>query len=289
MSYAIVDYSNKSYLGILKVSSNTIGEISISMPPFKNNKSKKYALKLVKLLNKNKIENVVLSEKLLSNSIFCGELIRNRKYIVTGRRLYKVLLCRMLKDIAKQMDVSIQKLKIVLLVKEYSLESMDLINNIAKNVKSLIIVTNDADRYRRLAEELFEKYGIILKVFEKEKTNFKYAHIVINIDFLSEELNKIAVNPNSLVICGFAKKYKPKNNFNGIVIKYVDIISGREEIPGVDNLAICEVKIYNYLRKIKENDRVFEREGYRINGYFGENGKIMSDEFLKLGKNILDK
>lgn len=41
MSYAIVDYSNKSYLGILKVSSNTIGEISISMPPFKNNKSKK--------------------------------------------------------------------------------------------------------------------------------------------------------------------------------------------------------------------------------------------------------
>ena len=187
------------------------------------------------------------------------------------------------------MDVSIQKLKVVLLVKEYSLESMDLINNIAKNVKSLIIVTNDADRYRRLAEELFEKYGIILKVFEKEKTNFKYAHIVINIDFLSEELNKIAVNPNSLVICGFAKKYKPKNNFNGIVIKYVDIISGREEIPGVDNLAICEVKIYNYLRKIKENDRVFEREGYRINGYFGENGKIMSDEFLKLGKNILDK
>ena len=70
---------------------------------------------------------------------------------------------------------------------------------------------------------------------------------------------------------------------------HVYTISGREEIPGVDNLAICEVKIYNYLRKIKENDRVFEREGYRINGYFGENGKIMSDEFLKLGKNILDK
>lgn len=289
MSYAIVEYSNKSYFGILKVSSNTIGEISISMPPFKNNKSKKYATKLIKLLNRNKIENVVLCDKLLDNSAFCSELIKGKKYIVTGRRLYKALICRVLKDVAKQMDVSIQKLKVVLLVKEYSLENMDLISNIAKNVKSLIVVTNDADRYRRLAEELFEKYGIILKVFEKEKTNFKYAHLVINTDFLSSELNKIAVSPNSLVICGFAKNYKPKNNFNGIVIKYVDIISGREEIAGIDNLAICEVKIYNYLRKLKENDRIFEREGYRINGYFGENGKISSEEFLKLGKNILDK
>lgn len=289
MSYAIVDYSNKSYFGIFKVSINTIGEINISIPPFKNSKSKKYAIKLIKLLNKNKIENVVLCERLLSNSVFCSELIKNRKYIVTGRRLYKVLICRILKDISNQMEVSLQKLKVVLLAKEYSSENIDLISNIARSVKSLIVVTNDSDRYRRLAEELFEKYGIILKVFEKDKTNFKYAHMVINVDFLSAELNKIAISPNSLMICGFAKNYAPKNNFNGIVIKYVDIISGREEIPGIDNLAICEVKIYSYLRKIKENDRVFERKGYRINGYIGENGKISSEEFLKLGKNILDK
>lgn len=289
MSYAVVDYLNKSYFGIFKVSINTIGEISISIPSFKNSKSKKYAIKLIKLLNKNKIENVVLCERLLSNSVFCSELIKNRKYIVTGRRIYKVLICRILKDISNQMKVSLQKMKAVLLAKEYSSENIDLISNIARSVKSLIVVTNDADRYRRLAEELFEKYGIILKVFEKDKTNFKYAHLIINVDFLSTELNKIAISPNSVVICGFAKNYVPKNNFNGIVIKYVDIISGREELPGIDNLAICEVKIYNYLRKIKENDRVFEREGYRINGYIGENGKISSEEFLKLGKNILDK
>ena len=99
MSYAIVDYSNKSYLGILKVSSNTIGEISISMPPFKNNKSKKYALKLIKLLNKNKIENVVLSEKLLSNSIFFFFFLKKRKYIVTGWWLCIVVVCCLFNDI----------------------------------------------------------------------------------------------------------------------------------------------------------------------------------------------
>ena len=57
----------------------------------------------------------------------------------------------------------------------------------------------------------------------------------------------------------------------------------------VDEIAICEAQIYIYHRKIKENDKVFEKEGYRINGYFGENCKITSEEFKKLGKILLDK
>ena len=54
-------------------------------------------------------------------------------------------------------------------------------------------------------------------------------------------------------------------------------------------MALCEAKIYNYLKKINENDRVFEREGYKINSYIGENGKITMKEFQDLGKIILDK
>lgn len=288
MSYALVDYTEKKWSSTIKIS-NTIGEVDISLPPFDIKKSKKYARKVSKILNKQKIGTVLLNNELSQNFEFCQELVENKKYIITGRRMYKVLMLRMLKDISKQMNVPLAKLKVVMLINEYSWDNIDLVRIISKEVKSLTIVTNGKEKYSNLVVELFEKDGIVLKVFDKNKTNFKYNHIILNIDFNTEELSKIAINSNSLILCGPALNYKIKQSFNGIIIKKIDVISGIIENPRINSMAFCEARIYNCLRKLRENDRVFEREGYRINGYIGENGRIMLKEFQNLGKIILDK
>lgn len=288
MSYAIIDYSDKKWCYPLKTCSDA-DKLSIFLPHFKEKQSKKYAKRVLKIVDRAKIKNIVVNNEIFKNRSFCEELVDNKKYIVTGRRIYKALIVRILKDVSSQMKVDLAKLKVVLLVDEYTVENVDLIRCVAKEVKSLTVVTTDKDRFAKLSQELYENFGIILKVFEKNRTNYKYAHVLVNADFPSYDMDKINVRNNSLVICGFATLYKIKNNFNGIIIRNVDIISKMENNPMIDDIAVCEAQIYSYHRKLKENDRVFENEGYRINGYFGENGKITSEEFQKLGKIILDK
>lgn len=288
MSYAVIDYTNKRWFSPV-TAGDTLNELKILIPPCRDAKSIRYAKKIIKILNKEKIRKVVLNKDLLENKFICEELLDNKKYIITGRRLYKVLIYRILKDIENQMEISLKQTKVALLVNEYCVENIDLIKNIAKEVKSLIIITNNSDRYARIIDELFAKYGIVLKVYEKNKVNLKYVNIVINVDFDSSDMNQIVVAPNSLVICGFASNYQIKTKFSGIIIRDIDILPDITNNMKMDNLALCEAKIYNYLRKLKENDRVFEEQGYRINGFFGENGKIMGKEFQNLGKIILDK
>lgn len=288
MSYALVDYYDKKWFYPLKTYSD-VDKINIFLPHFKEKNSKKIAKKVLNIMNKAKINNVVVNKEIFKNRNFCEELVENKKYIITGRRIYKALILRILKDVSSQMNVDLAKLKVVLLVDEYTVENVDLIRSVAKCVKSLTVVTTDKDRFTGLVKELYEKLGIVLKVFEKNKTNYKYANVLINADFLSYDMEKINVSNNSLIIGGFATLFKIKPNFNGIIIRHIDIISKFETSSMIDELAMCEAQIYSYLRKLKENDRVFESEGYRINGYFGENGKIMLDEFKKLGKIILDK
>lgn len=288
MSYAIIDYSDKKWCYPLKTSSDA-DKLSVFLPQFKDKHSKKYAKKVLNIINKAKIKNIVVNKEIFKNRSFCEELVENKKYIITGRRIYKTLIPRILSDVSSQMKVNLGKLKIVLLADEYTVENVDLIRCIAKDVKSLTVVTTDKDRFARLIQELYEKSGVVLKVYEKNRTTFKYTHVLVNADFPSYDMDKINVSNNSLIICGFATFYRIKNNFNGIIIRNIDIISKMAVGEKIDELAVCEAQIYNYHRKIKENDRVFESKGYRINGYFGENGKIMSEEFQKLGKIILDK
>ena len=288
MVYALIDCIDKKWIYRLNINSDA-EKINIFLPMFKEKYSDIYAKKVVKILNKFQISNMVVNQKLLKNQKFCERLLVENKKIITGRKMYKTLLMRVLKDISIQLNVKLEKLKLVFLTEEYSVENLDLIRWVAPNVKSLSIVTTDKDKFLNLSEELYKKFGIVLRVYEKDKTNFKYAHILVNIDFLSNDMEKINMSNKSVVIPGDAFNYKIKSNFEGILIRKIDIISKENTDMSFDDLAVCEAKVYSSLRRLKENDRAFEMNGYRINGYFGENGKILAEEFKKLGKNILDK
>ena len=107
MSYAIINYADTKWYTPIKVSS-TVNELDIFLPNFRTRKSKVYAKKVIKILNKANINNIVINKELLKNRIFCSDLVDNKKYIITGRRMYKVLILRILKDITSQMKINLQ-------------------------------------------------------------------------------------------------------------------------------------------------------------------------------------
>ena len=76
-----------------------------------------------------------------------------------------------------------------------------------------------------------------------------------------------------------------KSENEKIIINDIDILG--EGIPNNNfrKLAVCEAKLYRPLRKVKDNEKVFTREKYVINGYIGKNGKITQEDFERIGKN----
>lgn len=287
MSYAVINYKENKGLGFVKAE-QILDEVIIQVPKFKKEKTKKYSKKVIKMLKKYNTSNIVLNEDLQLNEEFKNILYENNNYIITGKRLYKVLILTILKDISKQMELNFESVNISILVDEYSIENIDLIEHIAKEVKTLTVVTSNMARFEKIYEKLFEKYGIILRILEKGRNNLKRSQYVINIDFTYNDIKQLTLAKNAVCLSINEKIGELKKGFNGIIINDIDIYINKE-CKNFRTLSLCEAYLYNYLKKIKDNENIFEKSEYKINGYYGNKGNVIGEEFKRLGKTYVKK
>lgn len=261
------------------------GEVKILVPKFKEKNSIQNAKKTLKKIKKYNIQNVVLNNELNKNKEFRKTFEENKKNIITGSRIGKILLPKIIEEIANYSKIPKEKLKIVLLMDEYSIENIDLIECISKDIKQLSVVSKNYTKYEKTANKLYQNYGYMVKLYGKHKREFKRDNIIINLDFSEKEIQNIVLSRNGIIISLNEKINKLRKSFNGIIINDIDIIGEGIADNNFRKLAVCEAKLYRPLRKIKDNEKVFFREKYIINGYIGKNGKIAQEDFEKIGKN----
>lgn len=271
---------------IIALQKNYFGEVKILVPKLneKNNLSK--VKKILKKIKEYNIQNVVLNDELNKNVELKNTLFDNKKYIITGNRIAKVLLPKMIEEISNYMKYQKERLKVVLFLNEYSIENIDLIECIAKEVKQLTVISQNYTKYEKTANKLYQNFGCIIKLYNTDAKEFKREHIIINMDFKEEEMKNILIPRNSILISLNEKIESLKRSFNGIIINDIDIFGEGINNDNFRKLAVCEAKLYRPLRKIKDNERVFFDEKYVVNGYIGKNGKITQEEFEKIGKNF---
>ena len=282
MSYAIINFKKRKFFDFIE-ENEICDELEIKVPEFKKNKQEKYGRKINKLLKKYKINNVVLCDQLKSADDFKNIIMQNNNYIITGRKLYKVLIPTMIRDIAKLMKFEKEKLNVAILIEEHSADNIELIKTIADEVKSVTLITNNAYRFEQLVDELLKSKGIVVQLLNKGKNNLKRKNIIINLDYSNVEIEKLNVQNECVIITNSITPQKVKNGFNGIVIRDIDIYLNKQ-IENFRALELCEAYIYNYMKRIKENELLFKRSSFRINGYIGNNGKIEQEDFERLGK-----
>lgn len=283
MSYAIIDFNEKKkFLGKISVD-EVCEEVKINLPRFSLYSSQKYGKKIAKILKKYKVSNVVLNNELAKNEIFKNILYENNNYIISGKRMYKTLIPQVLREVSKLMQLEVQNMNVAILADEYSIDNLDLIKYVSDMVKHVTLVTSNAYKFQKLVDELMHYSGVSVKLLNKGKHTLKRENFVINIDFDKEALSKITVPVNSVVICTSEAKYPIKNNFNGIIINDIDIYLNHEA-KNFNTLSLCEAYIYNYMKKIKENELIFNRSEYTINTFLGNNGAICQEDFERVGK-----
>lgn len=287
MIYALVDYSEKQRFNRIS-SEEILGEVKITTPKIKKKNEKLLIRKILKTIDAHSVENVILSKEISLNNNLCRCLQESKKQIITGRRLVKVLLMKFVNEISAYTKYQKERMRILLLMNEYSLENIDLIEYISKDIKELDLVSRNSTKYEKTAVRLYEQYGYYINLYDlNSKRDFKKVNLVINLDFDNEQIKKMRFSKNSIVLSLNNNLSKIENGFNGIIINDIDIIYGEpyNKIKYRD-LAICEARVYKPLRKLKDNERIFNGEKYIINGYIGNSGKVTIEQFEKIGRSF---
>ena len=286
MLYATIDYSGKKSLWSRYVEEEVLGEVKISIPHIKESHQRGEAKKILKKLKKYKVDNLVLHDELNQFEEFRYFLTENQKQIINGSRMSKALLPLILSELANLTKYPEEKMRVLLLMNEYSIENIDLIECLSQNIKQLTVVSHNYTKYQKTSHRLLEEYGYVVKLYGKDFTEAKKENIIINLDFSEEEIKRLSFNRFGIIISFNEEIAKVKKWFNGVIIRDVDIMG--EGIPktGFHKLSICEARLYRPFRKLQENKKVFEAENYKINGFIGKNGKITEEEFENIAKNF---
>ena len=152
MSYAIINFKEKrTFLNRISID-EVCEEVKLDVPRFKEKTAQKYGKKISKILKKYKVSNVVLNEELQNNEIFKNILYENNNYIISGRRMYKVLLPTIIKETSKLMNIPLERLNVAILVDEYSIDNLDLIKYLSDIVKHVTLITNNAYKLKNQVE-----------------------------------------------------------------------------------------------------------------------------------------
>lgn len=284
MSYAIISCKKRKIINFVEVE-EICQEVSIKIPRFKENQTEKNAKKINKILRKYKVSNIIFSNELNENNELKNIMYQNNNYIITGERMYKVLLSKIVKEISEYIKVKTETLKVAILADEFSIENIDLIKTIAQRVKEVTIISKNEYKFIKTAEELMSKEGISIQLIKKGKYNLKRNHIILNLDFKEEDIKNYTIGRYSIIINLKNKMEKIIKNFEGIIINSINIYLNGEK-KNFDSLALCEAYVYNYLRKIKENELIFNRSGYKINEYIGTKGVITVEDFERIGEKL---
>ena len=127
-------------------------------------------------------------------------------------------------------------------------------------------------------DNAYEELGILIKLTNNMRTNLKKSDIIINIDFPEEQINKLNI-PNNAIILNIPRNININSKkFSGINIKTWETkIPDKYKSEDFLDISMYEAQIYS-----KPNFQIFKQiqnDKIKIGNLIGKNGVINNKEF----------
>ena len=247
--------------------------------PSKSKTLKKNLEKFIKIYG---IKTVCISKDLEEDEFFKYSDLN----ILNGKWLYKYLIFNYIKYISQEQENRLEEMEVSFLINKITELDLENIEETAKAVKCINVITDATARTKRLGEKLYKENGILLNVTKNYKKSLIKSNIIINMDFPEEEINKFAI-PRKAIIINIEKKAKINyKGFNGVNVwdynssipkKYLDddlnLDSFRKEIL-YESYLYKNTSPRNILKEIK-------KDNIHIESLIGQKGIIRKAEFSK--------
>lgn len=217
-------------LTILKVQNDTI---LIPIPKKEEQKTtkqqkttekqiEKMAIKTKKAIQKlSNSKKVVLSKEVQKEQTYINYLNTYGIEISNGRWLFEILLPVITEYIVQKRKL--EKVNISMLINDPTDVEIENIKTLARKYKTINIVTNHIEKFKRLEKQLQEYEGIIITITNNKKKSLMKSQIILNIDFPKELINKYKINEDSIIVNIKGKIKITQKRFNGLNINDYEI------------------------------------------------------------------
>lgn len=251
-------------INLIKVQENTI------IVPINENTNKKQVEKIAKKTNKiiskmTSSKKIVLSKKIQQEEQYVNYLNSYGLEISDGRWLFEILLINIVEYLIQKREI--EKVSISILINDLTEIEFENIKLLANKYKTINIVTNHIEKFKKLEEQLREE-GIIITITNNKKKSLMKSNIIVNVDFSKELLNKYKVNENANIINLKGKVKINQKSFNGLNINNyeIDFRDDKKSIQAYSNKY--------YLKDL------YESELYKKQRLDSINSKIKADKVI---------
>ena len=265
-----------------------------------------YTLPITYKYSSNKINKLLKKMKKEENNIYLLSNELNNKQVhkvmyeygieyITEEKAKKLLLSNILKYICNIQKKELNNLELTILANDTSELNMYIIEELAKSVKTLKIVSFNIYKFKNLEDRLYNEYGIAIQFSNSYKKSLQKSKTIINLDFNEIEINEYEIYNSAIIINCIENNIKIKSRlFNGIVVNSCNISFKKEIINKFKSTNIYEN--YNKLilyASIIENKNDFteineqlEKDKINIINLIGNNGEINKKEFKNIDKKL---
>lgn len=272
----------KYFFNIIDIK-NENGKIICQLPIFKDkNISKRKITKLLKKviqeLEKNGTNDVILSENLSNLKEIKNSLYRENVNILDGRYLFKCLIKETISYILKMQNGDIKRAEISIVVNEFNEFNQNLVVDIAKEVKTLNIITKHINKWKKIEENLYNGYGILINISNNKKNSLVFSKIIFNLDFPSELINQYKIYDRAIIVNILEKVLIKSKKFNGINVNYFEIeMPKKYKLDCFKNELVYESLIYK--KELYKARTIILNDKIRIKRLIGNKGYIKENEF----------
>lgn len=207
-------------LNLIKIIENTI-----MLPIDEKTKEKqieKMATKTNKIIQKySNSKKIVLSKNMKEETKYINYLNTYGLEIQDGKWLFEILLPDVIEYIINKKKI--EKTNISMMINDLTDIELENIKALARKYKSINIVTNHIEKFKKLEKQLQEDEGIIITITNNKKKSLMKSKIILNIDFPNELINKYNIQDEAIIISVKGKIKINKKRFNGININDYEI------------------------------------------------------------------
>lgn len=244
--------------------------------------------KLNKILYKNDVQNLVLSEELYKQEELKNILYSNNINILNGKKLFNYLAYETLEYILENQGKELKKTEVSILVNDNNEINLKNISLIANEAKRINIITNNINKFKVIEKNLLNEAGIMIRITNNYKQALINSRIILNMDFPEELLSKYNIFRKAILInLNNEIKQFPKK-FQGINIRGIKChIPEQYKMDMFENEVVYESLIIN-LKEFSNIRKQITEDNVRVESLIGNNGKISNEEISKihLTKNV---
>lgn len=261
-------------LNIIKIKENTI-----MLPIDKDTKEKqieKISIKTNKIIQKySTSKKIVLSKEMEKEQKYINYLNTYGLEIQNGRWLFEILLPDITQYIINKKKI--EKVNISIMINDLTDIELENIKILARKYKTINVVTNHIEKFKKLEKSLEEDEGIIITITNNKKKSLMKSQIILNIDFPKELINKYNLQDEAVIVNVKGNVKINKKRFNGLNINdyEIDFRDDKKNNKALNNKFylkdLYESELYkrqnvSEIRKKIKNDKVIIKKLILNNG-----------------------